>query len=135
MRKQFRNIIDFLFPQISLGDQTTGTYLSAHDKKTLKAHPEICPASHFFSHDFKTLPQYHKDFAGEGIHIAFIYTEYLKKLILKLKYDHRYDIAFFLAERLALSIQTNETIMQQIAKKPTYITHVPTHRRRKRFFR
>lgn len=85
--------------------------------------------------DFKTLPQYHKDFAGEGIHIAFIYTEYLKKLILKLKYDHRYDIAFFLAERLALSIQTNETIMQQIAKKPTYITHVPTHRRRKRFFR
>lgn len=71
----------------------------------------------------------------EGIHIAFVYSDYLKKLILKLKYDHRYDIAMFLAERLALSIQINHTLMDQIRRYPSYITHVPTHRRRKRFFR
>ena len=95
----------------------------------------MCPASHFRSTDFKTLPPYRKDFVCEGVHIGFIYTEHLKKLIIKLKYDHRYDIATFLAQRLALSLQSNQTLMKHIKKYPTYITHVPSHRRRKRFFR
>lgn len=129
------DIIDILFPKISIWDHTEWSYLSKKDKKTLKSHPEICPASHFHSTDFKTLAPYRKDFACEGVHIGFIYTEYLKKLIIKLKYDHRYDIAIFLAQRLALSIQSNQALMRQIKKYPTYITHVPSHRRRKRFFR
>lgn len=129
------DIIDIFFPKISLWDQTQGEYLSKNDKKTLKSHPEMCPASHFHSTDFKTLPPYRKDFVCEWVHIGFIYTEYLKKLIIKLKYDHRYDIATFLAQRLRLSIQSNQTLMKHIKKYPTYITHVPSHRRRKRFFR
>lgn len=135
MKTWHSDIIDFLFPKISLGDRTSGNYLSPQDKKTLKSHPDVCPASHFFSQDFKTLPQYRKDFVCEGIHIGFVYTDYLKQLIIKLKYDHRYDIAIFLAQRLALSIQSNQTLMHQIQTYPAYITHVPTHRWRKRFFR
>lgn len=135
MHWRHNQIIDLLFPKISVGDKTEGNYLSLEDKKTLKSHPELCPASHFFSQDFKTLPQYRKDFLCEGVHIWFIYNDYLKKLILKLKYDHRYDIANFLAQRLALSLQANQTLVHQIQKYPAYITHVPTHRRRKRFLR
>lgn len=135
MQTWYRDIVDFLFPKISLGDHAEWNYLSSQDKKTLKAHPEMCPVSHFFSQDFKTLLPYRKDFACEGVHIGFVYTDYLKKLILKLKYDHRYDIATFLAQRLALSLQSNQTLMHRIQHNQTYITHVPTHRRRKRFFR
>ncbi len=130
-----KQIIDFLFPKISLWDQTQGNYLSNQDKKTLQSHPEICPASHFYSPDYKTLAPYRKSFACEGIHIGFIYNDYIKKLILKLKYDHRYDIATFLAQRLALSIQSNQSIIRKTHKYPTYITYIPSHRWRKRFFR
>lgn len=130
-----KQIIDFLFPKISLWDQTEGDYLSKRGKKTLQTHPEICPASHFHSPDYKTLPIYHKSFACEGIHIGFVYNDYVKKLILKLKYDHRYDIAIFLAQRLALSMQSNQTIMRKIQKYPSYISYIPSHRWRKLFFR
>lgn len=60
--------------------------------------------------------------------IGFSYTSLLKKLILKVKFGHKKDIISFLAERLALLIQTNEVLSQEAQ---LYISFVPSHWRRK----
>ncbi|MEI6672738.1 MAG: hypothetical protein WCL02_05425 [bacterium] len=44
----------------------------------------------------------------EGIIIPFIYTNFLKKLIIKLKYFHKKDIGNFLVDRLIIALQANE---------------------------
>ena len=47
-----------------------------------------------------------------GIMVAFVYTTLIKKLILRLKFYHQYDVAEFLAQRLVLLIETNPALMQ-----------------------
>ncbi|MBP6256402.1 hypothetical protein KA405_01435 [Patescibacteria group bacterium] len=44
--------------------------------------------------------------------VAFVYSTFIKKLILQLKFGHKYDVASFLAQRLALLIQTNPSFRQ-----------------------
>lgn len=124
-------IIDFLFPRVSIHDKKYGQYLSSEGRKKLIPHPEMCPASHLYSHDFCTLLPYRKDFPLEGLHICFHYTGYLKKLILMLKYRHNYDVADFLAQQMYVSLQTNHTLLQQTQKYPSIITYVPNYWRRK----
>lgn len=67
----------------------------------------------------------------EGCMIAFQYSKAIKKLILSLKYYHHYDIASFLAEKLALLIQTNPALMQAKHEQKLFISYVPSHRRKK----
>jgi predicted amidophosphoribosyltransferase len=48
--------------------------------------------------------------ALEGIVVGFAYEKLMKKLILKVKFGHKKDIVEFLAERLALLVQTNKIL-------------------------
>lgn len=52
----FDAIIDFFFPKICVATRKEGEYLSKDGRKELLPHPEMCPASHRFSRDFRTLP-------------------------------------------------------------------------------
>jgi predicted amidophosphoribosyltransferase len=65
--------------------------------------------------------------------VAFVYTTFIKKLIIQLKFGHKYDVASFLAQRLALLIQTNPSFIKALREWTLFISFVPSHRRRKYF--
>jgi ComF family protein len=120
------SFLDFLFPRECVGCHQQGSYLCKDCKKTLYAHPEICPFCHKKSKDFQTcFACKAQGTALEGIIIGFSYQNLMKKLILKVKFGHKKDIVSFLSERLALLVQTNTTC------NPSFVSYVPSHRRRK----
>lgn len=126
-------IIDFLFPKVCIGCYSRGDYLCASCKKTLEPHQEICPVTHRFSPDFAVHIDSWRDVAYQWIAIGFAYNDLLKKLILQLKYYHRYDVASFLIDRLVLVIQINQILQRLFRAKRVIITSIPTHRYRKYF--
>lgn len=65
--------------------------------------------------------------------IGFAYKTFLKKLILKLKFYHKKDIALFLAERGALLIQLNPYLSSSLEKQQLFLSFVPSHRYRRYF--
>jgi len=121
------HIIEFIFPKTCVATKQEWEYLSKEGRKQLLPHPEMCPASHRFSRDFRTLPWYQIDFFLTGIHICFYYGTYLKKLILKLKYYHQKDVVDTLLDRMILSIQTNKSLWNAIQHKNACLTYVPSH--------
>lgn len=127
-------ILEYIFPDYCLACEEPGDFLCAACRKNLKPHPELCPFCHRVSPHYArclnclTLyPDLH------GIIIAFQYHGTLKQLIWKLKYNHRRQIAPFLAERLALLVQTHPELQQAIQHNNLLISSVPSHRRRKFF--
>lgn len=69
----------------------------------------------------------------DGLLIGFAYKSFLKKLILKLKFYHKKDIALFLAERGALLIQLNPYLSSSLEKHQLFLSFVPSHRYRRYF--
>ena len=135
MKQTIDTIIDFLFPKTCVATKQEGEYLSKDGRKELVPHPELCPVSHRFSRDFRTLPWYQKEFSLQGIHIGFYYGSYLKKLILKLKYYHQKDVIDTLIDRLILSIQTNTTLRTALHSWSCCLSYVPSHWWRKFFYK
>jgi len=127
----FDRLIDFLFPKTCVATKQEWEYLSKDGRRELIPHPEICPASHRFSRDFRTLPWYQKECVLTWIHICFYYGSYLKKLILKLKYYHQKDVVDTLVDRVILSMQTNHSLRTTSKSPSCCFTYVPSHRRRK----
>jgi competence protein ComFC len=123
--------LDILFPRECVGCRKAGAYLCSDCKKSLYAHPEICPFCHKESKDFQTCFACRaKENALEGIIMGFSYQTLLKKLILKVKFGHKRDVVPFLAERLALLVQTNGKL-SPLCGGQLFISFVPSHRRRK----
>ena len=132
MKKLPKLLIDFLFPPFCLSCEQDGAYLCVWCKKDLKPHPESCPWCHRPSPWRRTcLNCFPTHRYIQGVIIAFQYSWVLKKLIWKLKYNHRSVLARFLAERLALFIQTHSELMHAYTKWKLLITYVSSHRRRK----
>lgn len=69
----------------------------------------------------------------DGLLIGFAYARFLKKLILKLKFYHKSDVADFLAERAVLTVLLNSYLSLEKEKNQMIITFVPSHRYRKYF--
>lgn len=117
-------LLNFLFPKQCINCEATGEYLCKSCKKTLLPHPEICPYCHRFSANYEVClnckAERHPPI--EGIIIAFSYQDLIKRLILKLKYYHKSDIADFLAHRLILAMQSNKKIHENIR-----LTYIPSH--------
>ena len=137
-------LLDLLFPRECVGCHQEGTYLCQDCKKSLYAHPEMCPFCHKESKNFQTcFVCKAQGNAVEGIIIGFSYQDLMKKLILKVKFGHKRDIVPFLAERLALLVQTNSSIYppargEGAKREGGYVPHpqlflsfIPSHRRRK----
>lgn len=128
-------ILEWLFPRSCYWCGKQGEYLCFECKKSLLPHPEICPACHQPSTGFKTCVScvLEGNFFVEGLLIGFSYQNFLKKLILKLKFQHKRDIASFLAERAALLVQINPYLFPLLQQKKLVISFVPSHRYRKYF--
>lgn len=127
--------LDFLFPRSCCGCWKVWSYLCFECKKSLIPHPEICPVCHSASSGFKTCASCtleEKTFL-DGLAIGFSYQSLLKKLIFKLKFYHKKDIAQFLAERGVLLLHLNPYLQQELMKKKLKISFVPSHRYRKYF--
>jgi ComF family protein len=131
-------LLDLLFPRECVGCRKEGSYLCSDCKKSLHAHPEICPFCHKASKDFQTCSACKAEGKEiEGIIIGFSYQTLLKKLILKVKFSHKKDVVPFLAERLALMIQTNTKLQSllstdmQKGQTQLFVSFVPSHWRRK----
>lgn len=130
--KRPRSLLNFCFPRFCVGCKTEWSYICLQCKKLLKPHPDRCPFCHratlFWQTCYDCLP-YHRQL--QWIMVAFVYTTIVKKLILQLKFGHKYDIASFLAQRLALLIQTNPVFNKTMHEWALFISYVPAHRRRK----
>ncbi|MDR2415569.1 MAG: double zinc ribbon domain-containing protein [Candidatus Peribacteria bacterium] len=125
-------MLDVLFPRECVGCHKLGAYLCSNCKKSLYAHPEMCPFCHRHSPDFQTcFSCKEKNNSLEGIIIAFSYQNLLKKLILKVKFGHKKDIIAFLAERLALLVQTHRKLAPLLSQHQLFLSFVPSHWRRK----
>ncbi len=132
-------ILDSLFPRTCSGCGSWWEYLCKRCKKSLRPHPEICPLTHKPSpwyavrQDLLTIPN-----PLDGCIVLFRFEPLIKKLILWLKYSHRRDIASFLGERLALALQSHETLGTLLVKGliarsskgqgGLLISYVPSHR-------
>lgn len=132
-------ILNFLFPKYCINCSQAWEYLCFNCKKKLIAHPEICPYCHTYHRFYQTCftCKNKKNNYLNWLIIAFVYDKILKTLILKLKYFHKKDIADFLAQRLFLTIQTNQLLQYQtnVLKQEILISYVPSHRYRKYFIK
>lgn len=129
----FSKIFQFLFPSHCLVCKQQGEYLCNSCKSHLLPHPSICPACHRATKEGEpcfSCEQQQKTLLS-GTIIAFSYSKEIKRCIYAIKFYHKYAIAHFLAQRLALHIQSNPRI--NLSLQNTLITRVPNHRTRRRF--
>lgn len=128
-------LMDFFFPISCCGCQKSGSYLCFGCKKTLLPHPELCPSCHNPSPSFKTCPSciLKGECFLDGLIIGFAYQKLLKKLLLKLKFQHVSSIASFLAERGSLLVQLNPYLVPLLSTEQLMVSFVPSHRYRKYF--
>lgn len=127
--------LELLFPRTCCWCWKVWSYLCFECKKQIFPHPELCPVCHCPSPWFKICANC---ILGErtfldGLLIGFAYKSFLKKLILKLKFYHKKDIALFLAERGALLIQLNSYLSSSLEKHQLFLSFVPSHRYRRCF--
>ena len=127
--------LELLFPRTCCWCWKVWSYLCFECKKQLFPHPELCPVCHCPSPWFKTCANCileERTFL-DGLLIGFAYKSFLKKLILKLKFYHKKDIALFLAERGALLIQLNSYLSSSLEKHQLFLSFVASHRYRRCF--
>lgn len=124
---------DLLFPPECCICKKKWAYLCKICKAKLKSYPEVCTLCNKFSQDFRTCPwcKRERNIVIENILVGFYYNSVIKKLILKLKYGHRYHIAYFLAERLSLLLDIH--LNHKITKENTLIVGIPSHWKRRLF--
>ncbi len=124
-------LLDFLFPRTCVWCWKKWEYLCAECKKQLYSHPEICPFCHQKSPDFQTCKSCAENQILQWIIIWFAYKWVMKKLILKAKFAHKKDVISFMAQRLALLVQTNQKLKPILENNQLFISYVPSHWRRK----
>ncbi len=122
---------DILFPIECVICRERGNYLCKTCKAKLQSYPEVCTLCNTFSQDFKICPWCKRanTFFLKNIFVGFYYNSIIKNLILKLKYQHRYHVAHFLAERLNLLLEIH--LGHHITAENTIIIGVASHRKRR----
>lgn len=121
-------LLDFFFPIICIWCESEGKYLCKECKKSIQAHSDLCPVCHRRSPSWNLCLGCKDKLPGiDGISIAFVYEKLIKKLILDLKFHHRYQTGQYLWEKLALLIASDPFF----DSKTTLVTHAPSHRWRR----
>lgn len=124
--------INLLFPRCCMWCGKEGSYICKQCKKELHPHPDRCTFCHrvmTYGASCYDCQLIHRHLAG--VMVAFVYTDMIKRLILGLKFAHRYDIAWFLAERLGMLVTTHPIISQAQKNNTLIVSYVPSHRRRR----
>lgn len=129
----FNRLLQLLFPSYCIWCKTPWPELCFSCLKTLQSHPEICPSCHKQSSDYRICTSCKaQQLPYDGIVITFVYTGLIKKLILALKYYHKYTIAWYLAQKLATSLEYNRCVGPMLHQQEVVVTYVPSHWRRRR---
>lgn len=123
-------MLDSLFPRTCSWCGSLGSYICQSCKKSLQPHSEICPLTHKNSPWYSTRQDLLTTTSPlDGCIVLFRFEPLIKKLIRQLKYYHRADISWFLAERLELGVRSHETLWSLLSKESNLIiTYVPSHR-------
>lgn len=122
------SFINLIFPITCIGCEQEWSYLCKECKKTIRAHPELCPWCHQRSPLWSTCFTCTPTLSWiNSVSVAFIYEELIKKLVIDLKFNHRYDTWKYLGEKLSLLLLSNPLLQPE----NSIITHVPSHWRRK----
>ncbi len=130
--KFYQTCLSRIFPKHCLICWENNEYLCKSCKKKLLSHPEVCPSCHILSKHGKTcFSCKQKNYTLDGCIIAYSFTPVIKQLIYQLKYNHRYDVATFLSERLYINISAHEVLSQS----NIIITYVPSHRIRRLLYK
>ena len=126
-------ISTFLFPTHCISCKKYGDMICNRCSTKLRVHPYICPVCHKRSDYFqvcKNCKVWWVEF--DGLDIVFYYDNIIKKLLLQMKYYHKYSIVDFFVKKLTLNSLSNPILSSIINdKKHTLITYVPSHRRRR----
>lgn len=120
-------ILDVLFPKQCVITRQNGSLLSKWEQKKTYIHPECCPVCKKQSREFVVCHQCSQKSFLEWCVIWFVYHDGIKKLLLKLKYGHRYDVAWYLVEKLALLLQSNEQLKAACSEWDLVISSIPSH--------
>lgn len=126
-------ILDIIFPKECVSSWKKWDFLSKEEQRKLYTHPECCPWCKKNSPWFLYCRECSQTSFLQWCVIGFIYKSAIKKLLLQLKYGHRYWVNQYLSQRLALHILAQPTLAQRINEKNIIITSIPSHRRRKYF--
>jgi len=130
-----QKIINYIFPKTCAICQKIWDWLCLDCKKKLQTHPDICLYCHQNSPNFETCRFCKTKWSMlNGCIICFSYNIYIKKLIIKLKYQHRQSTKTLLGQQLFFSLMSNTYRSDKVSKnQKIYLTFVPSHRRRKYF--
>lgn len=127
---------ELFFPKRCMWCNYPWAYLCIACTRELKTHPEICPRCHHLSPDFVLCVSCaQKDFPLQGVLINFQYTDQIRKCLTQLKYHHSYDLAPFLAQKLALIILAHQELSQAMYSQTLLISYVPSHWIRKHWIK
>lgn len=126
-------IAKLLFPDHCISCKKYG-YMICHEcKSKLKPHPYMCPVCHKKSDYFqvcKNCKIWGIDF--DGLDIVFYYDKIIKKLLLQMKYYHKYKVVDFFVDKIVLSLKSNQLWDDRSRdKKNVLVTSVPSHRWRR----
>ncbi len=126
-----QSLSEILFPRTCAICKRTGSALCPTCKSKLKPYPEVCSLCNRYAPNYTIcFPcKQNQHCALEQIIIGFYYDSYIKKLLLDLKYRHRYDTANFLADRLQHLIAIY--LPHNSDPHTTAIIGIPSHWRRK----
>lgn len=117
-----KHLLSCLFPHTK--------YTNTQYKRKLSPHPAICHRCQWFSSHFYT----HKNCSSplQGLLICYRYNKENKKLLYKLKYNHRYGLAAEIAQHMYPHIDSHP-LWTYLRKHPhsSIICPVPSHRIRK----
>ena len=120
-------LIDFLFPRVCVWCGKKWEYLCSECKKGLYSHPEICPFCHQKSPDFQTCKSCAENQILQWIIIWFAYKWVAKSLILKAKFAHKKDVIWFMSQRLALLVKTNQQLKSKLENSELFVSYIPSH--------
>lgn len=120
-------ILDLIFPKKCFWCWKLSDYICKDCKKTLDAHPYMCPNCGKAQEDFSVCTKCKEKVYYNGIMIWFDYKLLIKKLLINLKYNHQKVLWEFMAQRLFLLMCSNPRLHQDIENKNILITYVPSH--------
>lgn len=126
-------IIDHIFPTYCISCKQTGNLICKECANKLMAHPYMCPVCHRKSDYFQVCRDCKiSGIEFDGLDIVFYYDKIIKKLLLQMKYYHKYSVVDFFINKLTLNTLSNPLLSELMSDKDnTIITYVPSHRWRR----
>lgn len=129
----WNKLLDILFPTYCISCKKHGDMICRDCANKLRVHPYMCPVCHQKSDYFQVCKNCKISWVDfDGLDIVFYYDKIIKKLLLQMKYYHKYSLVDFFVKKLTLNSLSNPILWSMIDdKERTLVTYVPSHRWRR----